>query len=820
MERLWRDLRFGVRALIKAPAFTAAAVLSLALGSGVNTTIFTVVNTLFLNPLPVDRASELVAVFTHDEANTAPFSTLLQSSYPNYKDYRDGNIVFSSLAAYSFPTPVSLSTGGEPEQIFVEIATGNYFGALGVRPAAGRVFGPPEDGSPGSGPVIVVSHALWQRRLGARSDVVGKSVTLNGVPFTVIGVAPVGFCGVNSLFGPDGWVPMSMFAQLSPSATRNWLDERRALAFNLAGRLKPGTTIAQASANLAALAKTLEQQYPAPNKGRTAVLRPLTEATIFPGVRETLMLGGSVMMVIVSLVLLIACSNVANLLLARASARSQEIAVRLALGANRSRLIRQLMTESVLLGLAGGAAGLLVAQWSLRLILAARPPFFAQNFVDLHIDGRVLIFAMLVSLVTGVLFGLAPALQASRPSVVGALKENTRGTGRPRRAFGLANVLIVGQVALSLVALITAALFIRSSQAASSIDPGFDTEHLIVMTVSPGQQGYDQGRGEQFEREAIERLRALPGVENASWATNLPLFGFTRRSVIIEGHDPSTEAPILTAYTAVDTGYFATAGIRLIQGRDFTEADRTGSLPVAIVNEAMARRFWPGQDPIGKRFRFYTEKDVREVVGVVRTVKITTLGEDPQPAAYSPLRQAYSDSLALHVRAVRDAAALIEPIRREIRQIDARMPIQNPQVVKDLIAQSLWAVNLGAALLAVFGALALVLACVGLYGVMSYSVGQRTRELGLRMALGAGRASVLGLVLRQGLTLVGIGVVLGLSGAFAASRLVASILYGSSSDPVSFIGASAALVAVAVIASLLPARRASRLDPIIALREM
>jgi len=815
---LWRDIRFGFRTLIKSPAFTAAAVLSLALGLGVNTTIFTVVNTLFLNPLPVDHASELLAVFTTDANNTSsPLSNLLQVSFPNYKDFRDANSSFSSLAAYTFPSPLSLADGGEPSQVFVEMVTGNYFETLGVKPAAGRFFGPDEDKVPGAAPVLVLSYTCWQRQFGA-ANVLGRKVTMNGTPFTITGVAPDGFHGVNSIFSPDAWAPTMMYGAILPSAFSGWMDERRALLFNVAGRLKPGVSPMQAASNLAAIAKHLEDAYPQPNRGRSIVVRPLTEATIFPGVRDALLLGGTVLMVIVGLVLLIACSNVANLLLARATGRSQEIAVRLALGASRSQLVRQLVTESALLGLMGAGVALLVAEWSLRLILAARPPIVGQNFIDFRLDSHVLLYTFGLALVTSLIFGLAPALKASSSTVAGALKDHTRGTGRRRDQFGFANLLIIAQVALSLVALITAALFLRSSQAAARIDPGFDTEHVIVMTLSPGQIGYDQGRGEQFYRRLAEKVRTVPGVKSISFATNLPLFGFVRRSVLIEGSDPS-KSPPLTNVDVVDTGYFDTAGIGLLRGRDFTDADRAGALPVAIVNEAMARQFWPGQEALGKRFRFYTETVPREVVGVVKTSKYTTLGEPPQPAAYTPLQQTYSDNIVLFVKAAGDAAALIEPVRREVRQLDPRMPIQNAQVVRGLIDQSLWAVNLAAALLGIFGALALSLACVGLYGVMSYSVSQRTREIGLRMALGASRPTVVALVMRQGLTLVGFGVIFGVGTAMTTSKMVASLLYGSSTDFVSYFAASVALVVVAALASLVPAMRASRVDPIIALRD-
>ncbi|MFI5178363.1 MAG: ABC transporter permease [Vicinamibacterales bacterium] len=758
MQRLWKDIQFALRTFRRSPAFTTAAVLSLALGIGVNTAIFTLINTLFLNPLPVDRASELVAVYTVDEKNSSPLGNLLQMSFPNYKDYRDTNTVFTGLAAYSFPIAVSVSIGPSPEQIFCEMVTGNYFQVLGVRPARGRFFGPEDDQAPGASPVMVLSHSVWQRRFGGADDVIGKTIPVNGASFTIIGVAPEGFHGVNSLFGPDGWVPTMMYGQVLPAQFRDWMNERRALVFSLAGRLKPGATIDQARANLGAIAKSLEQTYPQPNEGRSTSLRPLTEATVFPGLREALVAGTAVLMVIVSLVLLIACSNVANLLLARATNRRQEIAVRLALGASRARLVRQLMTESVLLGLIGGAFGLLVAFWTRNLIWSTRPPFFALNFVDPQLDARVLIFALAVSIGTGVLFGLVPAFASSRADVVTAIKDQSRAAGRPRRRFGLGNILIVVQVAFSLIALITAALFLRSSRAASEIDPGFDTDHVAVMLVSPGQQGYDPDRSQLFFQAVSARIGQLPGVRSVSWAVNLPLFGGFSRSVFIEGHEQDKQmAGILTLVNAVDVGYFETTSIALVQGRGFTEADRAGSVPVAVVNETMARKFWPNETAIGKRFRFYTEREYREIVGVARTVKYVTLGETPQPAAYFPLRQSQNDAMVLYVRAAGDASSLLGPVQREIRQIDANVPIQSAQLVRDVIDQSLWAVKLGAALLAVFGVLALALACVGLYGVMAYSVGQRTQEIGLRMALGAGPGHVLRLVLQQGLTLVGIG---------------------------------------------------------------
>ncbi|HUL72826.1 MAG TPA: ABC transporter permease [Vicinamibacterales bacterium] len=820
MERLWKDVRFGLRTFLRAPTFTAAAVLSLGLGIGLNSTIFTLVNTLFLNPLPVDRPSELVAVYTVDAKNNSPFSNLLQVSYPNYKDFRDTNSVFSDLAAYSFPNPVSFSMGGEPEQVFVEMVSGNYFHTLGVTPALGRFFGPPEDRAPGAAPVIVISYSLWQRKFGGAPDVVNKTVSVNGTPFTIVGVAADGFRGVNSLFGPDGWTPTMMYQCVLPLQFRDWLDERRALIFSLAGRLKPGATIDQARSNLATIAKTLEQEYPTPNEGRTTSVRALAEATIFPGIRDVLLMGGVVLMVIVGLVLLIACSNVANLLLARATSRRQEVAMRLALGASRGRLLRQLMTESVLLSLLGGAAGLLLAVWGKDLIWSARPPFLGFSLVDPQMDMRVFLYTLGVALVTGVIFGLAPALAGSRADVVTALKDQSRSAGQRRRTFGLGNLLIVGQVALSLVALVTAALFLRSSRAASQIDPGFDTEHTAIMQVSPGQAGYTGDRVLRFYRDVNARLGTMGGIRSVSWSANLPLFGGISRSVFIEGRENDKQASgILTLTNIVDIGYFETMGVPILQGRDFTDADRDGSMPVAIINDTMARKYWPNEEALGKRFRFYTEQDLRQVIGIARTAKYVTLGELPQPAAYIPLRQAMNDAMVLNIRAEGRPEAVLGTVQREIRQMDSRMPIQNASTVAGILDQSLFAVKLGAALLGVFGLLALGLACVGLYGVMAYSVGQRTKEIGLRMALGAPQSHVLAIVMRQGMALVGIGVVLGLAGSFWISGYMGALLFGSSRDPVSFLVASGALLLVAAFASFLPARRASRVDPLVALRE-
>jgi len=823
MDTLWNDLRYSIRTLIKAPAFTIAAILSLALGIGANTTIFTLLNTLFLNPLPVDKPSELVGVLTVASRNATQFGNLLPLSYPNLKDFRERNRVLTGLAAYSPPLPLSLSVAGattEPQRVFAQLVTGDYFDVLGVRPAAGRFFVPDEDRTRESHPVAVVGYGLWQRRFGGRADAIGQVVSLNRREFTIVGVAPEGFKGVTSMFGPELWLPSMMAPALQPRQSGSWLDERAAVVFSTAGRLRPGVTVAQAEANLKTIARALEQEYPDANAGRDVTVLPLAETTIFPGMRGMMMLAGGVLMAIVGLVLIIACSNVANLLLARAAARRQEIAVRLALGATRARLIRQLLVESLVLGSAGGGLGFLFGVWGRDLLWAARPAVVANNFVELTIDGRVFLFALVLSLVTGATFGLMPALRASRADLVGALKhEPLFAAGR--RRFSLANALVVGQVAFSLVALIAAALFLRSLQRAHTVDLGYDTRPLAVVSVNLAQAGYDDARGRQFARDARDRIARLPGIDAASWSTNLPLWASQYRKISIEGGEAGrqSDAPLAIIAT-VDLDYFKTLGLGVLRGRDFTDADRDRSIPVAIVNERMAERYWPNQDPIGRTFRFDSEPIARQVIGIVKTIKYQTLGESPQPAIFLPLRQNYADALVLYIRSSGDPAQAIGTAQRELRAMDSQVPLENAASIDDTVDQSLWMMRIAAGLLGVFGALALALASVGLYGLIAYAVNQRRRELGVRMALGAARADVLRLVLRDGMSLVLIGLALGFGLSLMVSRAMASLLLGvNASDPVSFAGASLLLSAVALLGSYLPARRASRYDPLLALRE-
>jgi predicted permease len=813
MENLLQDLRYGIRILIKQPVFTTVAVLSLALGIGANTAIFSLVDALLWRSVAVEHPETLVSLYTKDEKNPG----FVPLSHLNWKDYREMSRSFSGMLGYTF-APVSVQIGDEPSLAFGVLASGNYFDLLGVRAALGRTFLPEEDGEPGAHPVVVVSHRFWKENLEGDPWAVGKTLTINGSGYTVIGVTPESFTGTDVGVAPQLWVPMAMNRQIQPNEAFNWFDERRGLMLNAIGRLRPGTTVRQAEAEIATIGQRLQHDYPVDNKGRTAQLLPLTQAALNPGVRNAAAAGSGLLMAVVGLVLLIACANVSNLLLAQAAARRREIAVRLSQGAARGRLIRQLLTESLLLSLLGGAVGLVIANW-VQVLLPKLVPRGGQFPLDLGLtlDLRVLAFTLGVSLLTGVIFGLVPALQASRADLVSALKNKDQSETGKVRGFGVRGALVAGQVALSLVSLIAAGLFVRSLGEMRRIDPGFPADRLAVVSFDVGLQGWDQSRGEQFYRDVRERIARLPGVQGVALAQAGPFQGSFLRSVFLEG-EQSADNGVLMQVNTVTPELFATEGVRLLRGRAFTEADRQGAPGVVIVNQTMAERFWPGQDPIGKRFHFFGNDPV-EVVGVARNVKYNTLGEDPQPYVYEPLAQRYVTNVTLVVRSEKAPETVLPAIRRELRQMAPTMPLVNVATVPERLNNSLGLMRTGASLLALFGILALGLASVGLYGVMSFSVTQRSREIGVRMALGAQQRDVLRLVLRQGLLVVGVGLLAGLVLAFGATRLVAGMLFGiTPTDPMAFGVTSAILALVAFGATLVPALRAISISPILAIR--
>ncbi len=819
MNTLLQDIRYGLRMLRKSPGFTAVGVLSLALGIGANTTIFTLLNAVFLQPLPVKDLASLVSVFTTDAKNTGRFLDFMPMSNPNYRDYREQSDAFSDLIGTS-GVPVSVIGGkGDPELAFGMLASGNYFDALGVRFTHGRGFLAQEDSTPGGHPVAVLSDGFWKRRFGSDASLVGKTLSLSGKTYTVVGITPAGFKGTQAFGGPDLWVPMAQHADFLPRD--EWYESRRALLFNVLGRLKPGVKLEQATASMKAIATRLEKEYPDDNLKRSVNLVPLAQSLIDPNQRGLFLNAGGLLMTVVGLVLLIASANLANLLLARASVRRKEVAIRLSLGAGRWRLVRQLLTESLLLSLLGGAAGLALAAWGRDLLWRFRPPFLGPNDLNLALDGRVLLFTLLLSIATGILFGLAPAIRSSRPDLALDLKERTTLAGHHVRSFSARNMLVMSQVALSLVALVGSGLFLRSLFAAQQIDPGFDAEKLVVMSMDVAGQGYDRPRGEEYYRQMLERVSSVPGVEAASLATNQPFGGGFMRSVFPQGLDGNPErSGILVMLDTISPGHLKAAGIPLVRGRDFSPVDREGAPPVVIVNETMAKKFWPGEEALGKRFHFHGEPQVwNEVIGIARDSKYITLGEDPMPMMYLAVEQHYESARTLFVRTSGDPDRLVGLVRPQVQSLDKNLPLTNVGTVRERIGQALWAARMGAGLLAIFGFLAVVLAAMGIYGVLMYSVSQRTQEIGIRMAMGARPADVLQLVLRQGMLPVVLGVALGLAVSAGLARLVSGLVTGVSAiDPVTFIGVSLLLAGVALVASWVPARRAARVDPLIALR--
>jgi predicted permease len=804
---MFQDLRYGIRMLIKRPGFTAVAVLSLALGTGANTAIFSLVNTVLLRPLPIEKPQQLVAL-----NNTSERNNFASFSYPNYKDFRDRNEVFSGLIGYRF-TPLSLSHEGINERVWGYEVTGNYFEVLGVGAALGRIISPEDDVTPGGHPIAVMSYKCWQQRFGTDQSIIGKDLIVNGRNYMVVGVAAKGFYGTEVVSAPDLWFPVSMQAQLEIGDS--WLNARRVENIFVQGRLKPGVNSAQAQTAMNSIAEQLEREYPDINEGKRVALSP---PGLFGLAFRGPMLGfAGLLMAVVGIVLLLACINLANLLLARAAERRREIAVRLALGATRFRLVRQLLTESVLLALAGGALGLLPALWLLDLVTAIKIPVTIPGAIDLHADYRVFIFTVMLSLATGVMFGLLPALQATKTDLVPALKDEA-SFGGGRRSW-LKSTLIVSQIALSLVLLVGGGLMMRALGQAQNINLGFDPQHAVEVAFNLRLQGYETGQAKEFQKLLLERVRALRGAQAAGIADLVPVdLHFARTGVFIEGQDAPRITPT-AMYNRASPGYFQAMSTRLLQGRDFTEQDDEKSLRVAIINETFARRFFAGEDPIGKRFSLGRSEGAKiQVIGVVQDGKYAGLNEDPKPFVSRPLWQSDVGSTSVIVRTEDDSQRMIAAVRREVQEMDSHIPMSGETLVEKLSLPKLPA-RIAASLLGGFGLLALALAAIGIYGVISYAVSTRTHEIGIRMALGAQNADVLKLVLGQGMMLTLIGIGIGLSAALVLTRLMKSLLFGvSATDPMTFAVASLVLAAVALLACYLPASRATRVDPMDALR--
>jgi predicted permease len=847
LESLARDAGYAARILARNPGFTAIAVLSLALGIGANSAIFSLVDNVLLKSLPVRDPKQLAILARNPSRPSTSFN------YPDYLFVRDHSRSYDGIIAYSsggFPLGMTVPAEGEraePQLVFHSMVTGNYFDVLGVKPVIGRLFNDEDNRKPGAHPDVVLSHALWRNRFGGDARVIGRTIRLNGSPFTIIGVAAAGFAGTSVGSKPDVFVPILMQGQVNPEFpewnTRHfwWLD--------VLGRLKPGISREQARAELDVLFGQIEaadpERRPVPAYDTEAMMR--RKAVVLPGgqgfsyFRNEVSKPLIVLMIIVGSVLLIACANVANLLLARAAGRQREIAIRLAIGASRMRLLSQLVIEGLLVGLAGGAAGLLFARWGAKVLIRLMPSQLFPPQIDTSIDWRLVAFACAVSLLTGIACGLAPALQATRPDLTTALKAETGGSGTGSRIgrFDLRRALVVGQVALALLLVIGAGLFIRTLQNLRNVDAGFARENVLLVRIDPGQVGYTGQRTRQFYDRLVDRLQTVPHVRSASTAAIIPLGGMRWDSgLAIQGYDwKPNEKPYLD-FNAVGPRFFETMGIPILLGRDFRPEDNPAVVddkerkdedplppppPVAIVNESFARKFWPTEDAIGKRFsmgdRFRMETSF-EIVGVVKDVRYFGLREATEPMVYVPSwRFSAREGRSVVIRSVGDPEQLGSAVRVEARDIDSSVPVLQVKTMEQQANSDIGKELIIATLCGFFGALALLLAGVGLYGVIAQMVGRRYREIGIRMALGAQPGSVVALVLRETGILVALGALIGVPTAFALTRLVSGFLFGlKPQDPLTIGAAILVLLATTALAAWIPARRAAAIDPMTALR--
>lgn len=813
-----KDLRYAVRMLTKTPAVTLVAIVTLALGIGANTAIFSGVSAFILREIPVPEANRLVRPVEINENG----SISDEISYPDFVDYRNQSNSFTGLSGEDM-IRVAIDADKQNEVIWGQAVSGNYFDIMQVKPFMGRAFLPQEDGAPGANPVVVLGHNLWERRLGSDPNIVGKTLRLNNRQYQVIGVAPKSFKGSKFGLSMDFWVPLAMVEELR--GVTDWLNSRDSHWMTVIGRLRPGVSLAQASAEMNAIAGRLNQNYPNERASATQG-RVLTEvdgrwedaAVVFKS-------AGAVAMAIVGLVLLIACANVANLLLARAASRRKEISIRLALGASRSRLLRQLLTESLLLSLAGGGLGLLLAYWITHLMEGFIPVVqynIVENFFAL--DSRALIFTLAVAVGCGIIFGLAPAWNSSNPEIVPVLKGGSDVTqqGKTRR-FTLRNTLVVAQVALSLVVLVCGGLFIKSFRRAQQIDPGFETKNALLVTLNPQLVGYDDERARNFFEQAISHVAGIPGIQGAGVSRLIPLGDSSNSTgpVLKEGEMlPRGSAGRSIMTNVISPGYFNALRIGFVDGRNFDARDKMNATKVIVINQRMAQQLWPGESAVGKRILIGPDShDPIEVIGVVRTGKYKSLAEDPRPIMYYPISQRRPGIMTLIARTNGDPRNFVGAIRHELQTIDRSVPLSGVKTMPEHMTWALWAPNMAATLSLAFGVIALLLSSVGLYSVMAYVVSQRTKEIGIRMALGASRKDVLRMITSQGIRLALVGAGIGLVLALVLAKVVSSLLIGISGyDLTTFVVVLVLLAAVAFIASLLPARKATKVDPLVALR--
>jgi predicted permease len=811
MQTFVDDVRYAYRLLIKNPMFTGIVVLTLALGIGLNTAIFSVIDGLLLRPLPGTRnANELVQLYRTYRGGMEYGS----NSIPHYLDVRDrSGDTFSGVSLWSFET-MNLAGGGRNERVLGVMASANYFSVLGARTVLGRTFVPAEDTGRRAHPVVVLSAATWKGRFAGDSAVIGKSIVLNGRSYTVVGVADPEFRGVIPVVTPALWVPLMQLEDIRPGDGDRF-EQRGNNSFDIIARLKPGVGIAQANERMKTLIAGLRAEYPQDYDGGGINIVLESEAGIHPSFRGAQVALSSVVMAVVAVLLLIACVNVANLFLARARDRAREMAIRLSLGAKRSRLVKQLLTESLMFAGLSGLAGVGLAYWVIRFANTIKLPMEVDFSAHLSLSPLVMAFALGVSLITGLLFGLAPALQATRPSLIPALKgEAPAGQSRSRASKGL----VVVQMALSIVLLVSAGLFLRDLRNVTTVDKGFVAENLLVADLAPGLQGYTRARSEDLYRRLRETMLSTPNVKAVGYVGYLPLGMSNSDSYVsIAGYTPAKNEGMSLQTTQVTPGYFDAMGIPIREGRDFTERDDSASVPVMVVNEYMAKKYWAGRSPIGRTVK-YGGRD-HTVIGIVPTGKYQRLGEPPSSFYYTALAQHWNEGMTIAIRTAGDPETVAPALRAAVTAFDETLPVSGVQTMTRHLGLALMPARLAGAALGVFGLLGLVLASVGMYGIMSYTVSQRRREIGIRMAVGAAGGDVVRMIMRQGLSLVVVGAVIGIAGALGASRLLRGILYSPSVvDPTTFISVPLLLTAVAALASWLPALRASSVDPLEALR--
>ena len=800
------------RQLARSPGFTVVAVLMLAVGIGASTACFSFLNAFFLRAPPFERPNELVSLHVVDERTPG----LMRLSFPNFVDYRTQNTAFTDLALHRF-VMVRFSEAGKTTDLYGQLVSGSYFELLGVKAGLGRTFATADDRE-GASPVVVLSHSFWQSRLGADPTVLGRTMLFNDVPFTVVGVAPGGFRGLNAFDTPDYWVPAAHYRSLMTGSALEFHLSRRAVIVSVIGRLKPGVTRQQAEAALEPVSARLAADYPADNGGRSLRVVPIAQAMLDPNTRAELLRAGNLLMALSGLILLIACANLANLLLARAGARQRELALRVALGASRRQVVGQLLREHFLLAALGGALGIIIAFWLRDLLWMLRPPGYPAEF-KVALDGDVLAFALLATFGTGLLFGVVPALSAARVDLVAVLKrELANRNGVPLISFR--HLLVATQVALSVVALVVAGLFVRSLYQTNAVTLGWNNHNLALLGAGLQARGYDQPRSMEYYQRAIERLKTVPGVVDVSLATRPLLTGVNpQRTIRPQGDDETLRTRgQLMSFACVLPDHHRFMGIKLVAGRSFSADDHSNRSRVVIINETFAQRFWPGQDPIGKTVKLFNSDVPVEVVGVARDIRDVELRAAPAPFAFFPLNQLFESGNVFHVRTAGNPTDLLPTLRKELQSLDPAVTVRTIDF-GEILRNALWGPRTGAALMSVFGGIALLLASLGIYAVMSYAVVQRTREIGIRLAIGAQPGSVLSLVLKRGILVAGAGLLVGLAASLGLTRYIRSFLFEvDSTDPATFAAVALVLGAVALIACFVPARRAARVDPISALR--